>query len=123
MTGASMRIFLICPVRNIADAEKDMIAKYVDDQERAGNIVHWPLRDTDQDDSIGLRICTDNRRAIKNADEVHIWWNEASKGSYFDLGMTFALEKKVVVANPLAIARTPEKSFNNMLLEYVAHPS
>ncbi|HXK37743.1 MAG TPA: hypothetical protein VJ579_01620 [Candidatus Paceibacterota bacterium] len=111
-----MRIFLICPVRNITDEEKIAIERYVSDLELAGQIVHWPLRDTDQNDPIGFRICEDNRRAIELADEVHVWWNAASKGSFFDFGMTFALGKKIVLANIASLVRTPEKSFENVLL-------
>jgi hypothetical protein len=111
-----MRIFLICPVRNITDEEKAAIGKYVFDLEQSGHIVHWPLRDTNQDDLIGLRICGDNRQAIADADEVDVWWNDTSKGSYFDFGMAFALGKKIVIANPDALFPTEGKSFGNMLI-------
>lgn len=112
-----MKIFLICPVRGITDEEKLAIEKYVLDLEAAGNQVHWPLRDTDQNDPVGWRICQANRQAIKNADEVHIWWNGKSQGSLFDFGMAFALKKKIVLVNLNSVQRTPQKSFNNVLLE------
>ena len=111
-------IFLICPVRGVSDEEKAAIKAYVDKLEALGHRVYWPARDTNQDDPIGLRICTDNRWGIRQADEIHIWWNPASEGSRFDFGMVFALEKKVIIANREAVTPTPGKSFANVLLAY-----
>lgn len=110
-----MKIFLICPVRGITDEERVATMKYVADLEADGHSVHWPPRNTDQNDPIGLRICQDNRRAILNADEVHIWWNEKSQGSLFDFGMAFAVEKKITLVNANFVQETPQKSFSNVL--------
>lgn len=114
------KIFLICPVRNITEREKKRIRRYLKKLEKQGHKVHWPLRDTNQDDPIGLRICTDNAKAIIWADEIHIWWNENSQGSLFDFGMSFMSsilgKKKIILANPDEIAPTNGKSFNNVLL-------
>lgn len=112
-----MKIFLICPVRGIADEEKIATEQYVLDLEKAGHKVHWPPRDTNQDDPIGLLICQDNRQAIQNAEEVHIWWNDKSQGSLFDLGMAFALRKKIILVNSASVQKTPQKSFSNVLLK------
>ena len=111
-----MKIFLICPVRGITEEEKNVIEQYVLNLEEAGHTVHWPPRDTDQNDSVGLRICQDNRKALEEAEEIHIWYNETSRGSLFDLGMAFALRKKVVLINRKRARRTPHKSFINVLL-------
>jgi len=62
-----MKIFLICPVRGITEEEKNVIEQYVLNLEEAGHTVHWPPRDTDQNDSVGLRICQDNRKALEEA--------------------------------------------------------
>ena len=110
-------VFLICPVRGVTDEENELIKDYVDGLEGDGVNVYWPKRDTDQGDSTGLRICEDNRVAIEAADEVHVWFNPVSTGSIFDLGMTFALGKKVVLANPEMVEATEGKSFNNVVLE------
>lgn len=112
-----MKIFLICPVREVTDREKVATEKYVLGLEMAGNKVHWPPRDTNQNDSVGLCICQDNRQAIEDADEVHIWWNDKSQGSLFDFGMAFALRKKIVLANPHLVQSTSQKSFSNILLK------
>lgn len=115
-----MTIFLISPVRNVTKEEREKIEKYVAELERQGHAVHWPERDTNQNDKIGLRICRDNQWAIMNAREVHIWWQWTEKrkstGSLFDFGIAFALNKKILLANPDEVQPTPEKSFNNVLL-------
>lgn len=111
-----MKIFLISPVRNVTKEERKEIEKYVVKLEAQGHSVHWPERDTDQNDPVGLRICRDNRKAMEGADEIHIWWNKKSEGSLFDFGIAFALKKKIVLVNKSSIRSTPEKSFNNVLL-------
>lgn len=130
------KIFLICPVRGTNDEITKRIGEYVKKLEEQGHRVHWPLRDTNQDDPIGLRICTDNTNAIIWADEVHVWWwwqekkwwqrwmwwikEKKSTGSLFDLGISFLLHlkqgKPIILANPEDVKTTENKSFNNVLL-------
>lgn len=75
--------------------------------------MHFPHRDTDQDDDVGLRICADNLEAIRQAEVIHIIWDGKSQGSLFDLGMAFALGKPLVV---LSVPEpTEHKSFQNMM--------
>jgi len=112
------RIFIICPVRNAESEVTRAIGAYVARLEAAGHEVHWPARDTDQTDDHGIFICITNCDAIIDADEVHIWWDLASVGSKFDLGMLFALlrlglKKKVVLINE--VNYTADKSFENVL--------
>lgn len=111
-----MNVFIICPVRNITDKEKDALMRFVEELENQGNKVHWPPRDTNQNDPTGLRICKDNRDAIEKADYVYVWWNEESQGSLFDIGMAFALKKRVCLINSHLVIKTVNKSFNNVLL-------
>lgn len=111
-----MNIFLICPVRGITETEKSEIENYIEKLEKEGHSIHFPIRDTKQDDPIGLRICTDNKCAIEKADEVHVWWNEKSQGSLFDFGMAFMAGKRIVLANVSSVTSTPHKSFQNVLL-------
>ena len=136
------KIFLICPVRygkKLTRENKkiqEKIKQYVEKLEKVGHKVYWPLRDTNQDDPIGLKICTDNGMAILDADEVHIWWywqekkwwqkliwwikEKKSTGSLFDFGMAFMLflilDKKIILANPKNVKPTKNKSFTNVLL-------
>jgi len=110
-----LNIFIICPVRNLTREEKFQIQYYIYSLEYKGNIVHYPLRDTNQNDNIGYNICLENAQAIINADEVHVFWNKDSKGSLFDLGMAFITDKKIKLINK--IEPTEYKSFENVLLK------
>ena len=89
------KIFVICPVRLATDEVREKLEKYVAELEAAGNVVHLPHRDTNQKGS-GLDICTENMNAIKDADEVHIFYNLVSQGIHFDMGVAFALNKNIV---------------------------
>ena len=116
------RAFLISPVRNIAPETLEALRSYVNKLESEGVEVYWPYRDTDQTDPHGWTICSHNRSAILDANEIHIWYDKTSSGSIFDAGMVFALlgigwVKKVVIANPDAVKPTPHKSFENVLLK------
>lgn len=108
-----MKTFLICPVRGVDQTET---AKLVEQLEAEGWSVHWPPRDTDQVDDTGLRICSDNAAAIAAADAVHIIWDGKSQGCLFDLGVAFALGKRII---PLDLpAPTDGKSFQNMVMHW-----
>ncbi len=111
-----MRIYLICPVRNATEEQKKRMLQYIADLESAGHQVHYPARDTKQEDETGgWNICTTNKNAILNADEVHIFWDDKSSGTLFDLGMAFCANKKLVVVNPETIDTTNTKSFHNVI--------
>lgn len=103
--------FLICPVRN----QTEEISKIIDPLLSDPNI-YYPARDTNQEDEIGLRICKDNRDAIRRSKRIKLIWDGKSQGSLFDLGMAFAFEK------PLQIVHVPPategKSFQNMAIAY-----
>ncbi len=116
--NAQKKIFVICPVREIEKDEKQFLDDYVSKLESQGHKVHYPPRgDTNQDDPVGLRICSDNREAIKKSDEVHVYWSERSEGTRFDLGMAFSVGKPIVLINRNGVESTPHKSFQNVLLE------
>jgi hypothetical protein len=84
--------------------------------EKAGWDVHWPPRDTNQVDDTGLKICTENWVAIKDAEVVYFVWDGKSQGCLFDLGMAFAMNKMVI---PLELPEpTDGKSFQNMVTAY-----
>jgi len=110
-----MKIFLICPVTIATDLQKEKMNKYIEGLESLGHNVYYPARDTDQNDSIGYRICLDNAQAIYESDEVHIFWDKNSKGSLFDLGVAFAYDKRLVLVNPEDIEPNDGKSFENMI--------
>lgn len=111
-------IFLICPVREATSEENIKIMAYVKSLEEKGYKVHWPYRDTNQiDPTGGIRICGDNRDAIIRSNEVHVWFDPNSKGSLFDFGMAFVLNKPIILANKEMLTPTEGKSFINVLFE------
>lgn len=107
------KIFLICPVRGRTDEYRDLADQTVIYAEKQGYKVHYPPRDTNQDDPVGYQICEDNLEAMEAADEVWIIWDGNSQGCLFDAGMAFALCKPLVAIKlpPL----TNHKSFQNMI--------
>lgn len=123
-----MKIFLICPVRN-ADPDLNVkLANHVKSLEDKGHQVHWPTRDTEQDDPTGgYQICRTNFQAISDADEIHIWYDETSQGSMFDMGGAFMrvemlhCEKKIVIVNKeeAEAADIKKKSFLKVM-KYIA---
>jgi len=110
-----MDIFIICTVRGATDEYKKELEDYVAELEAQGHKVHLPHRDTNQDGR-GIDICKENATAIFNAHQVHIFYNELSQGTHFDMGVAFVLNKKIKVIKNGEI--TVGKSFSRMLLEW-----
>ena len=113
-----MKAHLICPVRNCTPETKEFLDQYVVKLEEQGYTVHYPQRDVDQtDDGIGFTICDAHRKAMLEADEIHILWDKTSTGSHFDFGMAFMLANfkpvKFVCISPFE--KTPHKSYGNVL--------
>lgn len=108
---AKRKGFLICPVRGHEPGETLGVVTYL---ESLGWDIHWPHRDTDQVDAVGYRICSDNLKAMRESERVFVVWDGKSQGSLFDLGMAFALGRKLTVLE--APPETPgQKSFQNMM--------
>ena len=110
------KIFLISPVRKVSQEEKVRLLEYVSKLELDGHQVYLPSRDTNQDDAIGLNICQANRKAIEEADEIHIYYSKNSEGIPFDFGMTFMARKPLFIVNREDVPKTSYKSFTNVLL-------
>jgi hypothetical protein len=113
-----VKIYLICPVRKATPEYSQAARSYVAQLESLGHQVYWPTRDTDQIDPAGLRICKDNRGGIEAADEVHVIWDGQSQGSIFDLGIAFAMRKKIVPVIGSFPPRTEGKSIQNMVYDW-----
>lgn len=109
------KIFIISPVRKATNEDKDFLYEYANTLEYDGYEVHLPMRDTIQDQS-GIEICEQNRKALAESEEVHLYYKPNSKGSIFDLGMVFALKKKLVLINE--VNEVKGKSFSNVILNY-----
>ena len=85
------KVYLTCSVNAADDKIRNDLEAYVSYLEDNDYDVYYPQRDTKQDNH-GFDICLANGIAIQEADEVHLFYNPASKGSHFDLGMLFAME-------------------------------
>jgi len=90
----------------------DKMKNYADELKKKGYTVHLPK--TDFDDLTELEMCIENLKRIKEADEVHVFWDQRSLGTVFDLGMSFALGKKIKVVY------LEQKTFANLLRQIEA---
>ena len=109
------RVFVICSVRGADDEYKAKLEGWVKVVESYGHKCHLPHRDTNQE-AKGIEICTQNMNAIKDADEVAVFYSSKSLGTHFDMGVAFALGKKI---NVIENEQYDEgKSFARMLVEW-----
>jgi hypothetical protein len=73
--------------------------KEIDDYARQlqgeGHEVHNPKYAVDQDDATGFNICLGHLHSMMMANRIDVFWDVNSKGSHFDLGMAFALNKPI----------------------------
>lgn len=109
------KVFIICPVRNLEDGMKEKIIQYA---YSLNCDVHIPFLDTEQKDATGYNICSANKKKIIEADEVHIAWDGKSEGCLFDMGMAFALNKKIVIIPDFFPSPTKGKSFASMVWDW-----
>lgn len=110
-----LKIFIICSVRGMDEQYREKLENYVSSLEKKGHKVHLPHRDTNQEAS-GFDICHDNRLAIIEADEVHVFYNSKSQGTHFDMGVAFAYAKPIVVVENEKYGKG--KSYPRMLVEW-----
>lgn len=110
-----MKIYIVCSVRDANKHHKNYLELYANLLESDGHKVHLPHRDTNQE-ATGYNICCQNYKAIKEADEIAVFYDETSQGSHFDLGIAFALNKKIRVFTNKTFDE--HKSFPRMLAEW-----
>ena len=105
-----MNVYIICPVRNTTPEQAEAARAHAMKLREAGAEVHFPVDDVCQDDPTGAEICRTHLCAMLAANEVHVFWDVESKGSHFDLGMAWALGRRIV---PVACHRPdpPGKSY------------
>jgi hypothetical protein len=96
--------YLIHPVYNLSEDLKKKLDSIVAAIEATGERVHYPIRNVDQDDDIGDRICSDHRAAMKKIKKgMKMWYDPVSRGSVFDVGMGFMARKPLEILNPESI--------------------
>lgn len=113
----SKKIFIICKVRLADESYNVKLDEYVSNLEKEGHQVHLPKRDTNQN-TTGFEICTQNMNAIKSSDEVHIFYDTKSQGIHFDMGVSFALNKPIVLVDLIG---DDKYTFKNMLKDWSNH--
>lgn len=91
-------------------AYQNKMENHKDQLEKEGHLVKMPAFDN----LIGneFDICNYNKETIVWSDEVHILWDARSIGTIFDLGMCFALDKKI------KIIYLQPKRFTNFVEQY-----
>ena len=115
-----MNIYIICPVRNATKEQKEALKEYKKKLITDGHVPYYPDDDNPHEhtDDVGNLICDENRRAIAEADEIHIYWDALSAGTLFDLGIAYALGKRLVIVNDADVILTKKKSFSNMITHW-----
>lgn len=91
-----MKIYVICAVRNAPQEYVSRIREQIQRAREQGHVVHFPPDDAPQEDPTGSAICAVHLSAMKQCDQVWVYWDVESKGSHFDLGMAYALGKSIV---------------------------
>ena len=118
MSKKTIHVYLICPVRQASPEQKQFLDDYVAKLESKNYSVHYPPRDVDQTLD-GNKICEAHREAMIECDECHVYFDPASTGSHFDLGMAYVMQAlhgtKIRMINELE--PTPNKSYTNFLIE------
>ena len=118
MENLEKKVFLICPVRDATKKEKESLNRYVTELESKGYGVHYPEKNTVQNYLFGFNICSQNRTAIERADEVHIYFNPTSAGSFFDIGMAFMAGKSIHIINKNDFDQEKSDEITLFLLKY-----
>jgi hypothetical protein len=98
------KTFVICPVRHAAEEQKAWIEGFVAMKREKGYIVHYPEKNTVQEDALGgYNICLQNALAMATSESIDIYYDQSSTGSVFDLGVAYALHKPLKLLNKEAI--------------------
>jgi hypothetical protein len=88
------KAFMISPVRVTTDPLAIALRNYKRNLLKKGEykIIHYPLDDTDQSDTVGTTICRTNLGAESSSGKILMWYKKDSVGSVFDLGADFMLK-------------------------------
>lgn len=101
----------------ISDEQRKEIDDYIEKKEREGCVVHSYKNVNQEDPTGGLNICNHHRRAMRECDEVHVFFDAKSSGSHFDFGMAFGLGKPVKLVK--VYQPTPEGKSYQAVLEKI----
>ena len=113
---AKYKVFIICPMNSATKKQKTQIENYAKQLQSSDIEVCYPA--SNQIDNTGFKTCCDNRTAIADCTEVHVFWNKNSDGILFDLGVAFGLGKKLKIINPGDLDKKAGISFSNMIAKW-----
>lgn len=109
-------VYIICPVREVTPEQLDEMRAYVTELRKTCDVL-FPPDDTDQvDDTGGVRIVREHGDEVIRADRVEVFWHPDSKGSYFDFGMAYVLDKPMKLIKEF-VPDGPGKSYAKVLKE------
>ncbi|MBN2142500.1 hypothetical protein JW711_04170 [Candidatus Woesearchaeota archaeon] len=92
---AKRQVF-ICPVRDSNPEQQQLVAKHLEEAQKAGVKVYWPYIHNDQNDETGgILICNTMAFAIRHAGLVKVYLDLTSEESRVDMGIAAGLEKKI----------------------------
>lgn len=113
------KIFLISPVRNATEEQRQEIEKYKNLCEQEKYKIHTQHVDTIQTDILGgYTICHQNANALATSSAVHIYYDQKSSGSMFDLGVVKALYKPLIIINKDKIIFDRNDFGDNTVLDF-----
>lgn len=113
------KIFLICPVRNASVEQRKWIEDFAREKYNEGYVLHVPHLHTRQTDLFGgYAICKQNAEAVAASEEVDIYYDQSSTGSVFDLGVAYALNKKLVLLNKDEILFDDNDLIDNTVVDW-----
>jgi hypothetical protein len=118
------RIFMISPLWKVSESLRDKIGECVARLESMGHVVFWPLRDGLKEDvSGGIARALVDREEMCRADEIHVWYDNMSSGSCFDVGMAWAMKYKSEVRkeDPRKIVLVNREAFIDGLDTHFRH--
>lgn len=109
-----MKAYIICPARPLSANEQAIIDTHTDQLIFEGWKVYNPRTASPEPN------LADRAKAMREADWVFVFW-DASHESHFDLGMAFALEKKMEPLHIFDEARITDRFSTGMrVLEHFA---
>lgn len=76
----------------MTDEQKEDLDEYIYNLEGQGHNVH-SYKKVDQNDDTGYGIVVGHLEGMRNAEEIHVFWDVGSKGSHFDLGMALVFSE------------------------------
>lgn len=110
------KMFIICPVRVATDEQKKAIEDLVTKKEAEGCKIHAPHLHTVQTDMFGgFTICLNNANAVATSSEIYLNYDQTSKGSVFDLGIAYFLQKPLELINSKEIKFDESDFMDNVI--------